>query len=116
MNAAEHSREQRDAVADGEEAHVEKHVLQAVQKKDHADEKEQVVVPRDHVLRAQVHQRRDRGSFQRLEVQGIAFRDAVGERERRKAEQRDTDRRAENAQTNSTTHSGRLYYARDARR
>src|SRR5262245_11558917 len=54
-NAAEHPGEQRHAMADGEQTHVQKDVFESVEKEDDADEKQQMVVAGHHVLRAEIH-------------------------------------------------------------
>jgi hypothetical protein len=54
VEPAKHAQQQGRAVACGEERHVEAHLAQSVQEKDHAEEKQQVVVARDHVLGAEV--------------------------------------------------------------
>jgi hypothetical protein len=52
--AGEHTEQQRRAVPDREQRYVERHVFQAVQEEDDAREKQQVVVARHHVLRAEI--------------------------------------------------------------
>ena len=54
MQVREHAEEQCDRMADAEHRHVNRNVFQAVEKEDHADEEEQMVVAREHVLGAQV--------------------------------------------------------------
>ena len=66
-NAAEHARQQRHAVAEREQADVEHHVLEPVEKEDDADEKQQVVVAGHHVLGAEIHERRNRGPIDVLD-------------------------------------------------
>ena len=76
-DAAERARQQRDAVPDREEAHVQHDVLRAIEEEHHADQEQQMVVPGHHVLRAEVHQRRHRGAVQRLEESAVPGGDAV---------------------------------------
>jgi len=52
-DAAEHAGQQRHAVTDREQAHVEDDVFHPVQEEDDADQKREVVVAGDHVLRAE---------------------------------------------------------------
>src|SRR5258705_3837158 len=77
-DAAEHAREQRDAVPQREEAHVGHDILQAIEEEDHADQEQQVVVSRDHVLGAQIQQRPDRAPLQPLQEDRVLPRHAVG--------------------------------------
>src|SRR5690349_1436152 len=76
-NAAEHSGEQRHAMADGEQTDVEEDVLESVEKEDDADEEEQMVVARHHVLRAEIHQRSDRRPVETLQVDRVLARHAM---------------------------------------
>ena len=59
--------EQRDAVAEREQADVQHDVLQPVEEEDHADQEQQVVVAGHHVLGAEVHQRTDGAALQPLQ-------------------------------------------------
>ena len=52
---------------DREETHIPDDVLQSIQEEDDPDEERQVVVPGHHVLRAQIHERADRGALNRLQ-------------------------------------------------
>src|SRR5678815_2895726 len=67
--------EQRDAVAEREQAHILHNVLGAIEKEDHADEKHQVVVAGDHVLRAEIEKRPDRGPLDALKECRVLARD-----------------------------------------
>jgi hypothetical protein len=67
-DAAERAGQQRDAVPDREEAHVEQDVLQPVEEENHPDEEQQVVVARDHMFRTEVHQRNRCRSVERQQV------------------------------------------------
>src|ERR1700719_3289428 len=53
-HVSENSQQQRSAVAQGEEADVLNDVLQAIEKKDHAHQEQDVVIPGDHMFRAEV--------------------------------------------------------------
>jgi hypothetical protein len=55
----EHAEQQRRAVPDGKQRDVESDVLQPIQEEDDPGQEQQMVVPRDHVLRAEVHVRSD---------------------------------------------------------
>ena len=77
MDTAKHAGEQRDAVPEREQAHVQQHILEPVQKEDDADEKEQVVVSGHHVFGAQVHERADRLSLKPLQEHRVLPRHAV---------------------------------------
>ena len=57
------SGQQRDAVAEREQADVENDVLQFVEEENHTDQKRQVIVAGDHVLGAEVKKRGNRGAF-----------------------------------------------------
>src|SRR5262245_54933980 len=72
VNAAEHADKQCEAVANREETHVQDNILQPVEKKDHADEEHQVVVPGDHVLRAEIHEWTNGRAVDRLDEQRVA--------------------------------------------
>ena len=76
-DASEHAEEQCDAVADGEQADVLDDVPEPVEKEDDADEEQEMVVSRDHVLGAQIHQRADGGALQALKEDSVLARDAV---------------------------------------
>ena len=76
-----------------EQAHVLDDVLEPVEEEDDADEKQQMVVAGDHVLRTEVHERADGGSVDGLYEGGVAPRDAVRFRERLQEEDADNDRR-----------------------
>ena len=56
---------------DREQADVGDDVLQPVEKEDHADQEQQVVVAGHHVLGAQVQKRPDGASLQPLEEHGV---------------------------------------------
>ncbi len=77
VNAAEHAEQQRRAVPDREQADVQEHVLQPVEKEDHADEEQQMVVAGDHVLGAEVQQRTDRLSLKPLQEHRVLAGHAV---------------------------------------
>ena len=71
-------------MADGEEADVEKDVLHSVQKKDDADQEQEMVIPCDHMLRAQIHERADCSAFVGLYKLRIALGNTVRVRDARK--------------------------------
>src|SRR5204863_1198546 len=52
--AAEHADQQSRAVSQGEQRDVKRDVLQSIEKENHAREKREVIVPRHHVLRAEI--------------------------------------------------------------
>ena len=91
MNAAERAAEQRETVPDGEQADVEQDVLEAVEEEDHADEEQQVIVARHHVLGAEIHEGKRIGSARGGDEGCIRAADGVGKRRRR--DQRESKRR-----------------------
>jgi hypothetical protein len=73
----EHAGQERHAVAQREEAHVEHHVPHPVEEEDHPHQEEDVVVAGEHVLRAEIHERPDRRAAVRQEERGVVLGDAV---------------------------------------
>src|ERR1019366_5792790 len=57
VDSRKHSSQQRHAMADSEARHIDRDVLQPVQKENHAEQEQQVIVTRHHVFRAQVEKR-----------------------------------------------------------
>src|SRR5712671_6671397 len=57
VNASQNTREQGDAVSDGEQANVDNDVLHPVEKEDDTYQECQVIITCNHVLRAQVDER-----------------------------------------------------------
>ena len=49
-------------MSQGEEADVLNDVLQTIEKKDHAHQEQDMVIPRDHMFRTEVKERPDCGS------------------------------------------------------
>src|SRR4029079_2396861 len=62
---------------------------------DHADEKQEMVVTRHRVLRAEVHERRDGGAGHGPDECGVTVRDAVGANDRRPEYEGGEDERSE---------------------
>ena len=54
MRAAQDPIQQRDAMANGEERHVDAHVAQPVEEENDAKQKQQMIVAGDHVFGAEV--------------------------------------------------------------
>ena len=73
-----HTHKQGDAVADGEEADIQRNILEAIQEKDDAGEKQQMMVSRHHVLDAEIHIRNELPAGHAFEVLGVAFGYTVG--------------------------------------
>ena len=63
MDPAQHAGQQRDAMAQREEADVQHDVLQLVQEENHANEKHQMVVAGHHVLGAEIEKWPDGGAL-----------------------------------------------------
>jgi hypothetical protein len=63
-----HSGNERDNVSESKKRHVNRDVLQFVQKKDDPEQKKQMVVSGDHVLRSQIYERDDLRSGRLLNV------------------------------------------------
>ena len=59
MQTGEHAEQQRGAVPDGEQRHVQRDFFQSIQEEDDAGEKQQMIVAGDHVLRAEIDERHD---------------------------------------------------------
>jgi hypothetical protein len=93
---------QRRAVADREQADVEEDVLQAVEKENHADEKQQVVVARHHVFRAEVEERGNRASLVGDDERGVALAHVVRERLGRKEQRKQKDGGQHSGQSTSS--------------
>ena len=87
LNPSQHPGQQRDAVADREQADVEHHVLEPVEKEDHPDQEQDVVVAGDHVLRAEVQERRDGRTLDALHERRIAARHRMGDSRRADGQQ-----------------------------
>ncbi len=94
--AREHPKQKSRAVADREQRDVDRHVFEPVQEEDDAGQEQQVVVPRHHVLRAEVHVRPDvragRAQQERLVVAGNAVRLRERAREQRARERQHRER------------------------
>jgi hypothetical protein len=56
VHAAQHAVEQREAVAHREERDVRADIAHAIQEEHHAEQKQQMVVSRNHVLGAEIHE------------------------------------------------------------
>ncbi|MNE45166.1 hypothetical protein D3C80_1394380 [compost metagenome] len=67
-------------MAHGEQGDVEPHVLQAVEKEDHPEEEQQVVVAADHVLGAHVDERQHHHPGAFLDKALVALGDSMGQR------------------------------------
>ena len=63
----EHAGEQRNAVPQREEADIDDDVLQPVEEENDSQQKQQMIVPRDHVLGADIEERTDRKALVRNE-------------------------------------------------
>ena len=86
--------DQRGGMAEREQRDVEKDVLEAVEKEDHAEQEEQVVVSRHHVLGAEIEEGERVCADGRLHEGGVAAADGVGEDGRRdeaEGEEREED-------------------------
>src|SRR5688572_3250035 len=102
VDAPQHACQQRNTVADREQADVLHDILEPVEKEDDANQKQQMVVAGDHVFRAQVHERTDRGSLQALQENRILARYAVRvERRRRDDDQQGSESRRAPPMTSS---------------
>src|SRR5829696_6185754 len=73
----EHAEDHRGRMADREEADVKPYVLRPVEEEDHSGEKQEVVVPRNHVLGAEIDEwdQVDAGDF--LDIALVALGDGV---------------------------------------
>ncbi|MDZ7630157.1 MAG: hypothetical protein U5K74_02065 [Gemmatimonadaceae bacterium] len=67
-------------MTDGEERDVERHVLQPVQEEDDAEQEQQVIVSRDHVLRAEIRKRREQHAAALLDEALVTRCDTVRQR------------------------------------
>src|SRR5690606_4962910 len=111
VEAAEHAEEKRRAVSDREQGDVQRHVLQPVQEEDDAGEKQQMVVPRHHVLRAEVQVRADMRAGGPQEKRLVVAGNAVREHARggRDTEKQRTRRELAAERPVFVPHGGRLY-------
>ena len=80
-------------MADREQTDVLHDVFRPVQEEDDTDEEQEVVVPGDHVFRAQIHQRTDGPAVESLEKHGVLARHAVCVEHDRTQRQHDEERR-----------------------
>ena len=71
-------------MADGEERHVEPDVLQPVEEEDDAEQEQDVVVARHHVLGAEIDEGQDVDPGDLLDVALVALGDGMGQGGRRK--------------------------------
>ena len=79
VRVAEHAVQQRRAMAHGEQRDVDPNFAHAIQEENHAEQKQQVVVSRNHVLCAQVHKRDQLHAAGLLDKQLVILCDAMGE-------------------------------------
>ncbi|CCA90338.1 hypothetical protein PP1Y_Mpl3996 (plasmid) [Novosphingobium sp. PP1Y] len=77
-NVEDRTDQQRRAVPDREQRDVSPDVLHPVEEKDDSGEEEQMVVTRDHVLRAEVHVRQDGDARTALDEGLVRFSHSVG--------------------------------------
>ena len=68
-------------MTDGEQRHIDDDVAHAVEKEDHAEDEQQMVVAGDHVLGAEIHEGEDVGALGGGDERGILAADAMGEGE-----------------------------------
>ena len=59
---------------------IDTYVLHPVEEEDHAQQKEDMVVSRDHVLGAEIQERHEMDAGNLLDVSLVAFRHSVGQR------------------------------------
>ena len=71
VDASQDAAEQRDAVANREQAHVLDDIFQFVQKEDDSDQEQKMIVARHHVFRAEIQKGRDRRAGVRLHEHGV---------------------------------------------
>ena len=79
VDAPQNTRQQRDTVADGEQADVCHDVLEPVKKKDDTYQERQVVVSGEHVLGAQIDEGRNGSALVGLHERGVALGDVMCE-------------------------------------
>ena len=77
MNAKQYPGEQGNAVPQRKQAHIQRHIFEAIQKENDSREKQQVIVAGDHVLGAKIQVGDERDAVHRAQVIRIAGRDAV---------------------------------------
>src|SRR5579871_2006697 len=79
VDLEQHAGEQRDAVPDREQRHIDEHIAQAIEKEDDAEDEQQVIISGHHVLGAEIHERQEIRPLGGRYEGGIAAADAVGE-------------------------------------
>ena len=71
-------------MTDGKHRDVDRHVTHPIEKENHSEQVEQMIVARDHVLRTEIRKHGQRQSAVLLEVSRIAIGNAVGQEQARK--------------------------------
>ncbi len=79
LSPAQHARQQRDTVTDREQRDIGGHLLEPIQKEDHAEQEQQMVITGDHVLGAKVHERQQVQAAGILQERLILGRDAMSQ-------------------------------------
>ena len=79
-NPAQNTHQKRQAVACGKQRYVKQDVLHPAQEKDHADQKEDMVDPGDHVLGPQIEERDRRNAAHPFHIARIGLRHVMGDR------------------------------------
>ena len=67
-------------MADGEQADIDADMLEPVEEEDHAEQEEEVVIPRHHVFGAQIEKGDQIDARDLLDIALVALRDPVGQR------------------------------------
>ena len=78
----EYAKQQRRGMAHGEQCHIQRNVLQSVQEKNHAQQKQQMIVSGDHVLGPEIRKRNQQHTtallYEPLVTGGDAVRQQLG--------------------------------------
>ena len=77
MNTRQHTKHQRCAMAQSEHWDIQRHILQAIQKKDHARQKQEMVIPGNHMLGTKIQIGNECDTLHSLDITGIALRHAM---------------------------------------
>jgi hypothetical protein len=77
VDMGEHARQQRHAVTDAEQRDVQRHVAEAIEKEDDAENEQEMVVARHHVLGAEIQEREHLHALVLCDELGILAGNAV---------------------------------------
>ena len=77
MNTGQHTEHQGCTMTQSKHRDIQRHILQAIQEKDYASEKQQVVIPGNHMFCAKIQIGNECHTLHSLDITGIALRHAM---------------------------------------